>query len=217
MKMESLPSPEDRSLEALEQHADFVHRHIGTTEDEQREMLATLGFASRGELIETLVPASIRRRAPLALARAQGEQEALTALKAIARKNRVPRSFIGQGYYGTHTPSVIQRNVLENPAWYTAYTPYQPEISQGRLEAMLNFQTMICDLSGLAVSNASMLDEATAAAEAMTLCLRVGRSTSRTFYIADDVLPQTQDVVRTRAAPLGIEVVVGPALCRGPG
>jgi len=212
MKMESLPSPENRSLEALEQHGDFVHRHIGTTEDEQREMLATLGFASRAELIDAIVPASIRRRTPLALARSQGEQEALAALKAMARKNRVPRSFIGQGYYGTHTPAVIQRNVLENPAWYTAYTPYQPEISQGRLEAMLNFQTMIGDLTRLAVSNASMLDEATAAAEAMTLCLRVGRSRSRTFHVADDVLPQTLDVVRTRAAPLGIEVVVGPAL-----
>ncbi|MEP6941793.1 MAG: aminomethyl-transferring glycine dehydrogenase [Betaproteobacteria bacterium] len=209
--MEALPSPESRSLDALEQHADFVARHIGTTDDEQRAMLEVLGFASRGALIDAIVPPAIRSARALALPPPKGEQEALSALKAIARKNRVPKSFIGQGYYGTHTPAVIQRNVLENPAWYTAYTPYQPEISQGRLEAMLNFQTMVCDLTGLAVANASMLDEATAAAEAMTLCLRVGRSKSRTLYAADDVLPQTLDVVRTRAAPLGIGVVVGPS------
>ena len=121
------------------------------------------------------------------------------------------KSFIGQGYYGTHTPAVIARNILENPAWYTAYTPYQPEISQGRLEALINFQTMVCDLTGMAIANASMLDEATAAAEAMTLCQRMSRSASRRFYVAADVFPQTIDVVRTRAAPLDIEVVVGPA------
>ena len=139
------------------------------------------------------------------------EAEALAQLRAIAAQNRVLTSFIGQGYYGTHTPGVILRNILENPAWYTAYTPYQPEISQGRLEALVNFQTMVCDLTGMAIANASMLDEATAAAEAMTLALRVGRSESRRFFVADDVFPQTLDVVRTRAAPLGIDVVVGPA------
>ncbi len=142
---------------------------------------------------------------------AKGEHEALAALKAHARRNRVLKSFIGQGYYGTLTPGVILRNVLENPAWYTAYTPYQAEISQGRLEALINFQTMVCDLTGLAVANASMLDEATAAAEAMALARRVGKSSSTTIYLADDVLPQTSDVVRTRAAPLGLSVVVGPA------
>ena len=115
------------------------------------------------------------------------------------------KSFIGQGYYGTHTPGVILRNILENPAWYTAYTPYQPEISQGRLEALVNFQTMVCDLTGMAIANASMLDEATAAAEAMTLALRVGKSASRRFFVADDVFAQTLDVVRTRAGPLGID------------
>ena len=198
MKMESLHSPAHRSLETLEQHGDFVDRHIGTSDAEQAAMLAALGFASRAALIDAVVPRAIRLARPLALPPAKGEQEALDGLKAIARKNRVAKSFIGQGYYGTLTPAVILRNVFENPAWYTAYTPYQPEISQGRLEALVNFQTMVCDLTGLAVANASMLDEATAAAEAMTLCQRVGRSKSRTFYVADDVLPQTYDVVRTR-------------------
>jgi glycine dehydrogenase len=209
--MESLQSPEHRSLDSLEQHRDFVDRHIGTSDAEQAAMLGTLGFASRAALIDAVVPRAIRLARPLALPPAKAEQEALDALKGIARKNRVAKSFIGQGYYGTLTPAVILRNVLENPAWYTAYTPYQPEISQGRLEALINFQTMVCDLTGLSVANASMLDEATAAAEAMTLCERVSRSKRRIFYVADDVLPQTIDVVRTRAAPLGIDVVVGPA------
>jgi glycine dehydrogenase len=210
MKMNDLQPPARRPLGELEQHGDFVDRHIGTTDADQAQMLDTLGFTSRAALIDAIVPPSIRQTRPLALAPAKGEQEALDALKAIARKNRVPRSFIGQGYYGTLTPAVIQRNVLENPAWYTAYTPYQPEISQGRLEALVNFQTMVCDLTGFAVANASMLDEATAAAEAMTLCQRVGKSKSTVFYVADGVLPQTRDVVKTRAAPLGISVVVGP-------
>ena len=139
------------------------------------------------------------------------EAEALARLKSIAAKNRAAKSFIGQGYYGTHTPAVIQRNVLENPAWYTAYTPYQPEISQGRLEALINFQTMVCDLTGMAIANASMLDEATAAAEAMMLVRRIGGNKSDRFYVGDDVFPQTIDVVRTRADPLGIEIVVGRA------
>ncbi len=211
MKMNELQPPARRPLGELEQHGDFADRHIGTTDADQALMLETLGFASRAALIDAIVPSSIRLTRPLALPPAKGEQEALDALKAIARKNRVPRSFIGQGYYGTLTPAVIQRNVLENPAWYTAYTPYQPEISQGRLEALVNFQTMVCDLTGFAVANASMLDEATAAAEAMTLCQRVGKNKSAVFYVADGVLPQTRDVVRTRAAPLGISVVVGPA------
>jgi glycine dehydrogenase len=211
MKMNELqPSPR-RSLGLLEQHRDFCDRHIGTTDADQARMLGVLGFASRAALVNAVVPRTIRLSRPLSLPNAKGEQEALDALKAIARKNRVPKSFIGQGYYGTLTPAVILRNVLENPAWYTAYTPYQPEISQGRLEALINFQTMVCDLTGFAVANASMLDEATAAAEAMTLCQRVGKSKSAVLYVADGVLPQTRDVVRTRAAPLGISVVVGPA------
>jgi glycine dehydrogenase len=199
------------SLAALEQSDAFIARHIGTTPDDQAKMLEALGYPSRATLIDAIVPAAIRRRNPLGLPAATSEAEALARLQAIAAKNRVVKSFIGQGYYGTHTPGVILRNVLENPAWYTAYTPYQPEISQGRLEALVNFQTMVCDLTGMAIANASMLDEATAAAEAMTLCQRVGRSKSQRFFVADDVFPQTIDVVRTRAAPLDIDVVTGPA------
>jgi glycine dehydrogenase len=199
------------TLSALEQTEAFVARHIGTSDEDQAAMLAALGYPSRSALIDALVPASIRRRAPLSLPGAMPEAEALARIRAIAAKNRVLKSFIGQGYYGTHTPGVILRNVLENPAWYTAYTPYQPEISQGRLEALVNFQTMICDLTGMAIANASMLDEATAAAEAMTLCQRMGTSKSSRFFVADDVFPQTVDVVRTRAKPLGVEVVTGPA------
>ncbi len=212
MKVENLPAAaRRRPLSDLQSHRGFVDRHIGTTAADQAEMLETLGYASRSALIDAVVPASIRYREPLALPAAKGEHEALAALKACARKNRVLKSFIGQGYYGTLTPGVILRNVLENPAWYTAYTPYQAEISQGRLEALVNFQTMVCDLTGLAVANASMLDEATAAAEAMALARRVGKNKTATIYVADDVLPQTIDVVRTRAAPLGLSVVVGPA------
>ncbi|HKE38344.1 MAG TPA: aminomethyl-transferring glycine dehydrogenase [Casimicrobiaceae bacterium] len=211
MKMDDLRPSARRPLAELEGHRGFVDRHIGTSDADQSEMLAALGVASRAALIDAIVPPSIRSRAPLALAAPKGEQEAQDELKAIARKNRVLKSFIGQGFYGTFTPGVILRNVLENPAWYTAYTPYQPEISQGRLEALINFQTMVCDLTGFAVANASMLDEATAAAEAMTLCRRVGKSQSATLHVAPDVLPQTIDVVRTRAQPLGITVNVGPA------
>ncbi|HET9047149.1 MAG TPA: aminomethyl-transferring glycine dehydrogenase, partial [Casimicrobiaceae bacterium] len=198
-------------LLALEDHGAFVGRHIGTDASEQAAMLEVLGFRTRGALIDALVPTTIRERAPIPLPGPMAEAEAIAALRAIASRNIVAKSFIGQGYYGTHTPGVIQRNILENPAWYTAYTPYQPEISQGRLEALVNFQTMVCDLTGMAIANASMLDEATAAAEAMTLCQRIGKSASKRFFVADNVLPQTIDVVRTRAAALDIEVVVGPA------
>ncbi len=187
----------------------FVARHVGTSPADQTAMLATLGYVSRAALMDAIVPASIRRAVPIALPPAVPEAEALERLKAIAAKNRVLTSMIGQGYYGTHTPGVILRNILENPAWYTAYTPYQPEISQGRLEALVNFQTMVCDLTGMAIANASMLDEATAAAEAMTLCLRMSKGKSKRFFVAADVFPQTADVVRTRAQPLGIEIVTG--------
>jgi glycine dehydrogenase len=202
---------DDTPLAALEQRDAFIARHIGTSPADQAEMLATLGYASRDALMDAIVPAAIRCAAPLSLPDAVGEADALARMKAIAAKNRVLRSFIGQGYYGTHTPGVVLRNILENPAWYTAYTPYQPEISQGRLEALINFQTMICDLTAMAIANASMLDEATAAAEAMTLCQRMSRSRSVRMFVADDVFPQTRDVVVTRAKPLGIEVVTGPA------
>jgi glycine dehydrogenase len=198
-------------LAALEDHGAFVARHVGPRADAQAAMLRDLGFASRAALMKAIVPAAIRDAAPLPLPPPCSEAEALAKLRRLAAKNRVMKSLIGQGYYGTETPAVILRNLLENPAWYTAYTPYQPEISQGRLEALLNFQTMVCDLAGMAIANASMLDEATAAAEAMTLCRRVGTSESRRFFIADDVLVQTIDVVRTRAQPLGIDVIVGPA------
>jgi glycine dehydrogenase len=192
-------------------HDAFIARHIGTTPADQKAMLEALGYPTRTALIDALVPASIRMDGPLALPAPLNEAEALAKLRTLAAKNRVLRSCIGQGYYDTHTPGVILRNILENPAWYTAYTPYQPEISQGRLEALVNFQTMVCDLTGMAIANASMLDEASAAAEAMTLCQRMSRSKSARFFVADDVFAQTRDVVRTRAEPLGIEIVTGPA------
>ena len=203
------------SLAELEDASGFVPRHIGISEDDERRMLAVIGAASRAALIDAVVPKAIARATPMALPPAVGEAEALAELKGIAARNRVLKSFIGQGYHGTHTPTVILRNVLESPAWYTAYTPYQAEISQGRLEALVNFQTMVCDLTGMAIAGASMLDEATAAAEAMTLALRSvaagAAARSPTLFVADDVLPQTLDVLRTRARPLDIGIVVGPA------
>jgi glycine dehydrogenase len=202
------------SLAALECHDAFAQRHIGPDAADQHAMLEALGFASRAAFIDAVIPEAIRRHETLplgAFTQPKSEAEALASLRKLADQNLVFRNYIGQGYYGTHTPAVILRNVLENPAWYTAYTPYQPEISQGRLEALLNFQQMIIDLTGLAISNASLLDEATAAAEAMTLLQRAGKPKSNLFYVADDVLPQTIEVVRTRAKPAGIEVKVGPA------
>jgi glycine dehydrogenase len=196
-------------LEALERAAEFADRHIGPDEHATRAMLAALELDSLDALTKKAVPASIRTTAPLALPAPRTEAEVLEELRAIALANRIHKSFIGLGYYGTHTPAVIQRNVLENPAWYTAYTPYQPEISQGRLEALLNFQTMVCDLTGMDIANASLLDEATAAAEAMALARRASKSTSNRFFVSRDCFPQTLEVVRTRAAPLGLEVVVG--------
>ena len=174
-------------------------------------MLSAIGAASRAALIDAIVPAAIKRAAKMDLPDAVTEAQALAELKGIAAKNQILKSFIGQGYHGTITPGVILRNILENPAWYTAYTPYQAEISQGRMEALVNFQTMVCDLTGMAIANASMLDEATAAAEGMTLAARMGKSKSQVFFVADDVLPQTLEVVRTRAEPLGITVQVGKA------
>jgi glycine dehydrogenase len=199
------------TLDELEDNQAFERRHTGPDALDEAKMLGALGFGSRAALIDAVVPAAIRRAAPMDLRPAMTEAEALAAIRVFATKNRVCRSWIGQGYYGTHTPGVILRNVLENPAWYTAYTPYQPEISQGRLEALINFQTMITDLTAMAIANASMLDEATAAAEAMTLCLRSTKHASKTLAVAHDVLPQTIAVLRTRARPLGIEVRVMPA------
>ncbi|KNZ33871.1 MAG: glycine dehydrogenase [Methylibium sp. NZG] len=205
----------NKPLGELENPAEFVARHIGIAEADERHMLSVIGSESRRALIEAIVPRSIARSRPMVLPPVASEAQALAELKAIAAKNTVLKSCIGQGYHGTHTPGVILRNVLENPAWYTAYTPYQAEISQGRLEALVNFQTMVCDLTGMAIAGSSMLDEATAAAEAMTLALRVGKSKSMTFHVADDVLPQTLEVVRTRAEPLGIAVTTGPAESSG--
>jgi glycine dehydrogenase len=188
----------------------FERRHNSPDASEVAAMLATLGYASLDALVDAAVPPQIRLANPLKLPAALGESAALAELRAIASKNQVYRNFIGQGYYGTHTPSVIQRNILENPGWYTAYTPYQAEISQGRLEALLNFQTLITDLTALDIANASLLDEATAAAEAMGLCYRMVADPARNkFFVSSLCHPQTIDVVRTRAKPLGLEVVVG--------
>ncbi len=196
-------------LAELEHHQEFIGRHIGPELEQQAQMLATLGYANMDEFIAAVVPDSIRMQNPLQLESAQTEAEALAKLRQISAKNQPLKSFIGQGYYNTHTPNVILRNVLENPAWYTAYTPYQPEISQGRLQAVLNFQTMIADLTGMDLANASMLDEGTAAAEAMTLCQRMSKSKSRCFFVDKDCFPQTIDVVQTRAKPLDIEIIIG--------
>jgi glycine dehydrogenase len=187
---------------------DFVHRHIGPSPADMKRMLETVGVSSIDELIEQTVPNTIRQRAPLDLGPALSETEVLQTLRSMASNNKVLTSLIGQGYYGTNLPPVIQRNILENPAWYTAYTPYQPEISQGRLEALLNFQTMIADLTGLEIANASLLDEATAAAEAMAMARRVARSKATAFFIDRDCHPQTIAVVRTRAEPLGWQIIV---------
>ncbi|HEV2110299.1 MAG TPA: aminomethyl-transferring glycine dehydrogenase [Gammaproteobacteria bacterium] len=209
-----LPMKPSSTTADTQQHDAFSQRHIGPDLAEQQAMLAELGLATRKALIDAVVPAGIRRKDALPLGsftQAESEHEALNRLKTLAAKNQVFKSYIGQGYYGTYTPNVILRNVFENPAWYTAYTPYQPEISQGRLEALLNFQQMVTDLTGLAIANASMLDEATAAAEAMTLVKRMSKSASNAFFVADDVLPQTIEVVQTRAKPLGLVVKVGKA------
>jgi glycine dehydrogenase len=197
------------AFDALQPHTDFIGRHIGPAQTETKEMLAAVGFDSMDAFVKKVIPASILKSDPLALGEARNEPEALAELRQIAAKNQVFKSFIGMGYYNTHTPNVILRNLLENPAWYTAYTPYQPEISQGRLEALLNFQTMITDLTGMEIANASLLDEATAAAEAMAFCQRSAKSKSKVFFVSQECFPQTIDVVRTRAEPIGVEVVVG--------
>ncbi|MEX8520302.1 MAG: aminomethyl-transferring glycine dehydrogenase [Leptothrix sp. (in: b-proteobacteria)] len=198
--------PKLPTLAQLENTTEFTARHIGPDSADEARMLAAIGPASRRALIDAIVPTSIRRAAAMDLPAPIGEAQALAELKALASRNRVLTSHIGQGYHGTLTPGVILRNILENPAWYTAYTPYQAEISQGRMEALVNFQTLVTDLTGMAVANASMLDEATAAAEAMTLAARAGKSKATHFLVAHDVLPQTLEVVRTRATPLGITV-----------
>ncbi|MEM6539457.1 MAG: glycine dehydrogenase (aminomethyl-transferring), partial [Pseudomonadota bacterium] len=189
---------------------DFANRrHIGPSPAEMEQMLAKLGVKTLDELIDQTVPASIRQSEPLSFEKPRSERELLWEMREIANDNTVFTTMIGQGYYGTTTPPAILRNILENPAWYTAYTPYQPEISQGRLEALLNYQTMVSDLTGLEIANASLLDEATAAAEAMTMAERVSKSKSKAFFIDENCHPQNIAVIQTRAAPLGIECIVG--------
>jgi glycine dehydrogenase len=196
-------------LVALEQPAEFEGRHVGLSAADERHMLDVVGATTRAALIAEIVPAGIARHDQMDLPPALTEAAALADLKGIAGRNRLLKSFIGQGYHGTHTPGVILRNILENPAWYTAYTPYQAEIAQGRMEALVNFQTMVCDLTGMPIANSSMLDEATAAAEAMTLARRTAAAKSPVFLADRRCHPQTLEVLATRAAPLGIEVVVG--------
>jgi glycine dehydrogenase len=197
------------TLADLEQKTDFIRRHIGPGEEEIESMLRTVGAASLDELTRKAVPAAILEKSAPATGEPMTEHEVLTKLSAMAKQNKVFRSLIGTGYYDTITPNIILRNVLQNPGWYTAYTPYQPEISQGRLEALINFQQMVMDLTAMPLANASMLDEGTAAAEAMTLAKRVGTSQSNVFLVSDDCHPQTIAVIETRANPLGIEVVTG--------
>src|SRR5262249_18967767 len=190
----------------------FVRRHIGPSPRDIGAMLETVGAKSLSGLMAETLPGAIRQKAPLDLGRALSETEALAHMSELAAQNATFTSLIGQGYSGTILPAVIQRNILENPAWYTAYTPYQPEISQGRREALFNFQTMICDLTGLDVANASLLDEATAAAEAMALAERAASAKTKAFFVDREVHPQTLAVLRTRAEPLGWTLVVGDPL-----
>ena len=194
------------TLRSLEHHDAFIERHIGPNDAEIAAMLKLLGHPSLEAFTQAIVPTSIAGTGNLKLPDSLSEVDALAKIRAIAGKNKVFKSFIGQGYYGTHTPNVILRNILENPAWYTAYTPYQAEISQGRMEALINFQTMVADLTGMDIANASLLDEATAAAEAMTLAKRSAKSRSNTFLVSGDTHPQTLELLHTRAEPLGIAI-----------
>ena len=199
----------EQDLKTLDTSTDFIRRHIGPGSIDEPAMLAEIGMSSLEELLDKVVPASIRRDQPLEVKNSITERDVLDRLYEISTRNMLYKSFIGMGYYNTQTPSVIERNLMRNPAWYTAYTPYQAEISQGRLEALLNFQTMVTDLTGMELANASMLDEATAAAEAMTMCQRLSKSKGKVFFVASSCHPQTIEVVTNRAGHLGIEVIVG--------
>ena len=193
-------------LAELERGTPFEQRHIGPDAEAQAKMLAQVGYGSLDELTAAAVPAAIRIAEALGLDEARSEAEVLAELRALAGRNQVQHSMIGLGYHGTFTPPVILRNVLENPGWYTAYTPYQPEITQGRLEALLNFQTVVADLTGLPTAGASLLDEGTAAAEAMALSRRVGKVKGGVFLVDADCLPQTIAVIGTRAEPAGVSI-----------
>ena len=196
------------TLTGLENAAEFIARHVGPSADDQQKMLEIVGCETLQDLTRQVVPKAIAMTEALDIVDGCSEAQAIAELRVMAKQNKVLRSFIGQGYYNTFTPNVVQRNILENPAWYTAYTPYQPEISQGRLEALINFQTLVTDLTGMEMANASMLDEGTAAAEAMALCQRMSKSKSMRFVVDRDCLPQTIEIIKTRAEPMGIDVVV---------
>ena len=196
------------TLTGLENAAEFIARHVGPSADDQQKMLEIVGCETLQDLTRQVVTKAIAMTAALDIVDGCSEAQAIAELRVMAKQNKVLRSFIGQGYYNTFTPNVVQRNILENPAWYTAYTPYQPEISQGRLEALINFQTLVTDLTGMEMANASMLDEGTAAAEAMALCQRMSKSKSMRFVVDRDCLPQTIEIIKTRAEPMGIDVVV---------
>ena len=188
---------------------DFIKRHIGPTKKEQVKMLKELNYSSIDELIQNTVPEKIHFKDKLSVGDSNSEYEALRKLKAISKKNQIYSNFIGMGYYGTYTPYVILRNILENPGWYTSYTPYQPEVAQGRLEMLLNFQQMVVDFTGMDIANASLLDEGTAAAEAMGLSHRLNKKDSNLVFVSKDCHPQTINVVQTRAEPLGLKVLIG--------
>ena len=196
----------------LEPGANFIARHIGPDDTDTAEMLRGVGAKSLEDFIARVVPENIRAKRPLDLKKAMPERTALSYLRKMAERNEVFTSMIGMGYYGTVTPKVILRNILENPGWYTAYTPYQAEVSQGRLEALLNYQQMIIDMTGLEIANASLLDEGTAAAEAMSMAKRVVKSSANTFFIDADTHPQTIGVIETRARAFGYDVVIGDPL-----
>ncbi len=196
------------TLTGLENAAEFIARHVGPSADDQQKMLEIVGCETLQDLTRQVVPKAIAMTEALDIVDGCSEAQAIAELRVMAKQNKVLRSFIGQGYYNTFTPNVVQRTILENPAWYTAYTPYQPEISQGRLEALINFQTLVTDLTGMEMANASMLDEGTAAAEAMALCQRMSKSKSMRFVVDRDCLPQTIEIIKTRAEPMGIDVVV---------
>ena len=186
---------------------DFIKRHIGPSKKDEKDMLGQLGYQNINELISQTVPEKILFKGELNIGEPNSEYEALRKLKGISRKNQIYSNFIGMGYYGTYTPYVILRNILENPGWYTSYTPYQPEVAQGRLEMLLNFQQMIVDFTGMDIANASLLDEGTAAAEAMGLSHRLNKKDSNLVFVSEDCHPQTINVIQTRAEPLGLKAV----------
>ena len=198
----------DRSKMQAKNYDSFARRHIGNSEETSLKMLNDLGFNSMDNFIQSIVPESIYSNKDLKIDGGLSEEAALRHIKKISKKNHLFKSYIGQGFYNSITPSPIQKNVFENPGWYTSYTPYQPEIAQGRLEALINYQTMVADLTGMEIANASLLDEPTAAAEAMTLTKRLSKSKSDVFLVDENCFSQTQHIIKTRAKPLGIEIKV---------